>query len=95
MAPWDSGVTLRRFGPIRARWLISARCRIGARMIRQSCAKSRKRKAFQQGMPIDPATGQTDAKAVGAMALKYGDFPLLERMMPFIQQQDATGSTVR
>lgn len=28
-------------------------------------------KAFQQGLPVDPRAGQTDAKAIAGTALKY------------------------
>ena len=50
--------------------------------------KEQEAKSFQQGLPIDPATGQVDAKALGAQPLKFGDFPLLEQLMPFIERQD-------
>jgi hypothetical protein len=88
MAQWDSGVnppaggryagSLINFGEL-ANWGPDDPAKL---------RQEQEAKAFQQGLPIDPRTQQTDFKSVAATALKYGGFPLLERLAPFIQQQE-------
>jgi hypothetical protein len=69
--PWDSGVNPPAGGRYTGSLVdFSALSNWGP----DDPAKLRKEqeaKAFQQGLPIDPRTGQTDAKAVAATALKF------------------------
>jgi hypothetical protein len=86
--PWDSGVNPPKGGSYTVSLVNFGQFADWGPDDPAKLRKEQEAKAFQQGLPIDPRTGQTDAKAVAATALKFGDFPLLERLMPFIQQQE-------
>jgi hypothetical protein len=72
MAQWDNGVSPPAGGSYSGSLVKLGQIADWGPDDPQKLRQEQEAKAFQQGLPIDPRTGQTDFRSVGATALKYG-----------------------